>query len=321
MSPQRRDILNWAEQGRIAEADLPRALALAGVLPSRAEWRRFIERLLLWMGTVLVAGGLIFFLAFNWHALGRYGKLALAEGAVAAALVCVWRCGLDRPAGTAALFAAALSLGALLALIGQTYQTGADTFELFAAWAAMMLPWVLVGRSSALWLLWLALVNLAVALRFEATPDLFGINVDSRGALWVLLAFNSAALAVWEALAWKGVASAHSRWGQRLLALAGAGIATFLVVLHILSEGRAAVWGAPAWLAWLVAAYAVYRRPIRDLFVLALGMLSVVGVTAVFLVKHLSSEASTFLLVGLVVIAMSAAGAWWLKALAAEGER
>ena len=49
----------------------------------------------------------------------------------------------NRPAGKAALLAAALLTGGLLALIGQTYQTGADTFELFATWAALILPWVL----------------------------------------------------------------------------------------------------------------------------------------------------------------------------------
>ena len=48
-------------------------------------------------------------------------------------------------AGKAALLAASLFVGALLALIGQIYQTGADTFEMFAAWAALILPWVLVG--------------------------------------------------------------------------------------------------------------------------------------------------------------------------------
>ena len=185
----------------------------------------------------------------------------------------------------------------------------------------MILPWVLVGRSSALWLLWLALVNLAVALYYQVRADVFLTVFSLHDPGWCLLGVNTAALAAWEALALKGIAPSHLRWGQRLLSLAVTGIVTVLAVLDILHERQAGAWGAAAWLAWLVPAYVVYHRPIRDLFVLALGMLSVVGVTAVFLVKHLSFEASTFLLVGLVVIAMSAAGAWWLKALAMEGER
>ncbi|MET0204922.1 MAG: DUF2157 domain-containing protein [Casimicrobiaceae bacterium] len=54
----------------------------------------------------------------------------------------VWR-GLDTLPGKAALVAALLA-GALLALVGQVYQTGADTFELFAAWAVAIV--VLVAR-------------------------------------------------------------------------------------------------------------------------------------------------------------------------------
>ncbi|MET0346849.1 MAG: DUF2157 domain-containing protein [Casimicrobiaceae bacterium] len=57
----------------------------------------------------------------------------------------VWR-GLDTLPGKAALVVAALLVGALLALVGQVYQTGADRFELFAAWAVAIVAWVLVAR-------------------------------------------------------------------------------------------------------------------------------------------------------------------------------
>ena len=45
-----------------------------------------------------------------------------------------------------------LFTGALLALVGQTYQTGADTYELFALWAFAITAWVAVARLPALWL-------------------------------------------------------------------------------------------------------------------------------------------------------------------------
>jgi len=277
-------VLEWAERGRIAEADLPRALALAGVLPSRDAWRRFLDRLSLWMGTVLVAAALIFFLASNWDDLGRFAKFGLAEALVVVALAVVWRLGLDRPSGKAALLGASLFLGALLALIGQTYQTGADTFELFAAWAAMILPWVLVSRFTPLWLVWLALVDTAIVLYFQALPSIFGVLLTTDRMLWALFAFNTAALAVWEAVA-------------------------------------ASVWAVPVWLVWLAAAWAVYRRPVKDVFVLAGGVLSVIVVVAIFLGKQLSdSGAGAYLLIGLIVIALSAAGGWWLKNVAGEDE-
>src|SRR5262245_60521924 len=95
----RREILDWAEEGRIAPRDLRAALDLAGALPDAGAWRQFLERLLLFGGTLLVAAGVIFFLAFNWNELGRMAKFGLVEVLVVSALVLVWRLGVDRIAG------------------------------------------------------------------------------------------------------------------------------------------------------------------------------------------------------------------------------
>lgn len=249
MTNTRRIVLHWAEQGHITVSDLPRALALAEVLPSRDAWRRFLDWLLLWMGTVLVASGLIFFLAYNWQDLGRFAKFSLVEALLIAALLFVWRLGLDRPDGKAALFGSCLFLGTLLALIGQTYQTGAGTFELFGAWAAMILPWVLVSHSTALWLLWLALVNLAITLYFQAFPSVFGLLFNTERVLWVLFAFNTAALVVWEAVAARGIEWLGRRWEPRLLATASGGFATALAMMQIVDARRRASGPSPRGLA------------------------------------------------------------------------
>ncbi len=61
----------------------------------------------------------------------------------------------------------------------------------------------------------------------------------------------------------------------------------------------------------------------RDLFILACGVLSLIIVITVFLSKSLlnhGGDAGIFLLIGLLVIGMSAAGGSWLKALSAEEE-
>ena len=47
----RNEILDWAQQGRIASRDVRKALEMAGALPSAAQWRQFLDRL----PTVLVA--------------------------------------------------------------------------------------------------------------------------------------------------------------------------------------------------------------------------------------------------------------------------
>lgn len=322
MADTRDEILDWVEQGRVAPANLRAALEAAGALPSSDEWRGFLERLLLWLGTVSLAAAGIFFIAYNWEGMGRYAKLALAEIPIVAALGFVGWLGLERAAGRAALLAAALLVGVLLALIGQIYQTGADTFELFAAWALAILPWVFVGRFAALWIVWIVLANLALALYFQVFGGLFGILFGPERQLWLLFALNTGALAVWEGCALAGVEWLRQRWAVRVLAVASGGFATTLALFDILDWRSASGLGVPAWLAWMGCTYAVYRRRIQDIFVLAGGALSVIVVVATFLGERLirDGEAFAFLLIGMVVIGLSAAAGWWLRSIARKDD-
>jgi len=319
MANPRNEILEWIEQGRIEQRNLRRALELGEVLPTAAEWRRFLERLLLFMGSAMLAAGVIFFVAHNWQELGRYTKFGLAEALMLVALALVWRLGLNRASGKATLLVTALLTGALLALVGQTYQTGADTFELFAAWAVAILPWVLVSRFPALWILWLALLNLAITLYFHVFGGWFGIVFGPERQLWLLFWLNTAALVAWEAAAASGIDWLRERWAVRLIATASGALVTVLAVFAVFGSKAGAGWSAIAWLAWLAAAYMVYRSRIKDVYVLAGGVLSVIVVAATFLSKHLiRAEAFGFLIVGLFVIGMSAAAGYWLKRVASE---
>jgi uncharacterized membrane protein len=319
MRTSRSDIVDWSDQGRIPHDRLREALEFAGVLPGAADWRRFLDRLLLFMGVVLLAAGVIFFFAFNWQDLGRFAKFALVEVPIVAALAFVWRLGVDGIAGKATLLFAALLAGALLALVGQTYQTGADTFELFAAWAAAILPWVLVARFPALWIFWLALANLALSLYFLTFGILWGMLFAPEKLIWLLFGLNTAALAVWEGLAAAGIEWLRERWSVRILATASGGLITALGIEDVLDWRGSSHWGAPLWLAWIAAAYFVYRHWVKDVYVLAGGVLSVIVITATFVAKQMHMrDAGAYLFLGLLVIGMSAAGGYWLKQVATE---
>lgn len=320
MAQARSEILDWGERGLIAEGDVRRALEVGRALPTRADWRRFLDRLLLFLGAVLLAAAATFFFAYNWNDLGRLAKLALAEGALVIALALVWQLGVERLSGKAALLAAALLVGVLLALIGQLYQTGADTFELFAAWALAIAPWVLIARFDALWILWLLLANLSITLYFQTFHGVLGFAFGPERQLWLAFGLNTLALAVWEAAARAGIAWLQERWAPRLIATAAAVLATVLAVLAIFDWHKSG-WGAVAWLAWMAGAYAVYRHAVKDLYVLALGALSLIVVATAFLGKELRIDnAGALLLIGLAVIGMSAAAGYWLRRVAIGSE-
>jgi uncharacterized membrane protein len=123
--------------------------------------RQHTERGLGGLAALLLGAGLIFWVAANWQAQTRHFKFLLIQAlllvSVAGALA--W------PRGrTALLLLATLALGGLLAFIGQTYQTGADPWQLFAAWAALALLWVTVARSDGLWALWVLIAGTGIAL-------------------------------------------------------------------------------------------------------------------------------------------------------------
>lgn len=320
MSQRHHDLIDWIEQGRMQAADLPAALQLAGVTPDAGRWRHFLDRLALWLGVIFCGAALIFFLAYNWQAMGRYAKFALAEALIVAALAASWQLGQERVAGKAALLAATLFTGALLALVGQTYQTGADTYELFGVWALAIFVWVAAGRFGALWLFWLGLLNFSVALYFKAFPGLLGVLFSTEKLLWMLFALNTLALCLWEFAAHKGIAWLQERWPVRLLTIASGGMITVLAlwaVLDFKGQRGAALLGYGVWMA---LAYAVYRHWQRDVFVLAGGVLSLIIVVTATLSKQLlrNDHGGGFLLIGMLVIGLSALGGYWLKSVARE---
>jgi uncharacterized membrane protein len=318
MSQTRDWILEWAAQQRIT--DVRRALSLTGVAPDGAAWVRFASALTLWLGAVLLASSVVFFLAYNWDDLGRFGKFALVEVPWLAAVITAVVIGIERAPGKAALLAAALLTGALLALIGQTYQTGADPYELFGVWAALILPWVIAARFAPLWILTLVLANLAVTLYFQTFSGMLDIFLGTQAQLWALVGINTVALIVWEWRARGGVAWMRERWPARVI-LTASGACMVMVALHAIFEFRkSGPLGFVGYAAWAAAVYFYYRHRLKDLFALAGGVLATIVVVAAFLSRHFlhRNEGGAFLFIGLVVIGLSAAGAWWLKQIAAE---
>ena len=322
MTDVRRTVLEWAQAGRVDDAKLAEILSVAGVLPTARDWRAFLDRLLLWLAGSLLGAGLIFFVAHNWLALGRFAKFGMVEALLVAALGAAWKLGLARNSGKAALTGAAMILGALLALVGQVYQVGADRYELFATWAVLILPWALVGRAPSLWLLWIVLVDLALTLYFLPQRRFLLDAIDApERALVVLTISNALALTAWEGLALVGVTWLQVRWAARIVAFIGGTAATLLAMRSTWDLWAAGPLAMPVWVAWIAAIGTVYRYVVRDLFMLSGAVLSIILVATSLASKALShdlDQPGVLLLLALLVLGLSAAGGWWLNRLARE---
>ena len=146
---------NWGEKG------ISRALR-GHVYADRAAWQRFLSLSTLSLGTAFGVAGIFFFFAHNWDALHRFTKLGLLEGFLILLILGLWILKPNPLAKKVLLLAASLMIGALYAVYGQVYQSGADAYELFLIWALMVLPWTLLANFTPLWLLQIVLLNLAL---------------------------------------------------------------------------------------------------------------------------------------------------------------
>lgn len=129
-------------------------------------WRSWLERRLLVTGVLLVVAAVVAFFAWNWDRLSAPWRFGLVEGGfvLSTAAAVVGRLRRARTLADAARTAACFLIGVFWAVFGQIYQTGADSWQLFALWAACILPWFAAGPSLSLWALWLAVANLAAWL-------------------------------------------------------------------------------------------------------------------------------------------------------------
>jgi uncharacterized membrane protein len=304
-----------------------RAMALTW-LRQGVEWRAWAGNLLLGFGVALILAGIVLFVATNWEYVGRLAKFAGLEVLLVGCAVGAWYSGLDRLAGKVLLVAASVLVGAMLLLIGIEYPTGAEAYELFTAWAVLILGWVLVSRCSGHWLLWLALVNTAIVCYWEARPhDLLWYVIsdsDSFAAVCITLALvDGLALAAREITVRRGSVWLAGR-ESRLLPLLAVMVALFLPTVWLIVElSRASVLLAVAAglnVAVIAAAIFIYRRVLPEMSALVLCALSVcllltIGAGRILFeeMRHFGDEAFRFLAFAVVILLIFGAGVVWLK--------
>ena len=277
---QRDRLLSWTERHLLDRQALEAVASEGQLVPGTREWRQLLDRVLAGTGVLLVALGVVFFFAWNWDELPRFGKFALAasvlSGFAGTAMLSAYRSVLQRTA----LLGCCVATGALLALIGQTYHTGADIWQLFAVWALLMLPWAWLSGSVACWGLWWGVANLALLRFFSAS-------------MWRLLGHGGRGL-------------------HRLCALAG--------LTALLLGGMIGWWQAPFEPLLIGFALAVllgvplYRWRRLDLPILALLLFGLIALASAGVFKVLMEHEGFFAFnaIGLFVVVSSALASLWL---------
>lgn len=279
----------------------------------------------------LLGFGIILLVAANWESIGTFQRFAMVGAIIAAG-------GLGAVAAPAvaapALLVAFAATGGMLALIGQTYQTGADPWQLFAAWAALGLPFALAARSDALWSPWAIVAATAVSLWSLSSGPVIGLLEGGPSAPSTRLAIPSHVAVTWAfalalVLAMTAGPVVDKVLGSRLWA---GRIAVLLALIQIAWHGIEAIIGYRVDVTVFIASLAVLSgigwwimtRADRDLLQIAATALAIDAVLIAGLARLLVDKASAFQSLGFIVLGLAAAGivglsAMWIMRQAAAG--
>lgn len=291
-------------------------LAGLGAMPDAAPARLMQGAGLLSAG--LLGFGLILWIAANWSALGRTGQFALLQSAVLLTCALAWKYpALRRPAGLLAL----LGIGGLFAYFGQTYQTGADPWQLFALWAVLGLPLCLGVRSDVLWTPWSVVTMTAVALwvrhhtgnhwRFDAA------DLPAHLLGWTVAVAVSALLSPLGAR-WSGA----STWGFRI-AVTQMALMVTLSALGGLFSSAVSVHYALGLVTLGLSIWLLSQRRAFDVFglcavVLGADVLLVTGLARLMLNSEHEIIFFSLLLIGLSAAGLLAVSVKWILKLSAR---
>lgn len=156
------------------------------VYSSATSWQNFLKILFISLGVGFTVSGIIFFFAYNWDDLDKFVKIGMIQFLLVASVAVVLYPGISIRTRQIVLTGASLLVGALFAVFGQIYQTGANAFDFFLNWTICIALWAIVSRFPPLWLIFIALINTTWILYARQETDWSEVFVDA-----VLFLFNS----------------------------------------------------------------------------------------------------------------------------------
>lgn len=290
--------------------------------PQALHWPIFLWKSSLALACLLLASAGVCWIAANWVHASALQKLlgtqAVLAGLVFGATALLWTGKGGRNPDWSApgllMALAAVATGALLALQGQIYQTGADPWQLFMLWTALLLPWLLAYPTLFLALATAILLNVGSYLYLDdAAPAWAGASLAASGAAGrsMMVILNILLLAIWESRAFR----LEDRWriGPRCMASAALG----WVVVAVLGglDASTGPWGPViAGLAVSIPMGLIYSRWRPDLALTTFAALTAFVLVGIGMVAQAESDIA---LLGAVAALLVLSGLLmrWLLAL------
>ncbi len=343
MSHSRRSIELLLKQGLLPLNQVDAAASYLEIHPSKQTWLRFFDKALLIIGAIALVLSLVFFIAYNWQNMGKMGKFALVEGALVITIALYIALSFKRRFGLIRqllLLIASIITGSLLALFGQVYQTGADTWQLFFSWAVLITPWVMIARFPALWLLWLGLINAGLILYLNVMDWSFINGIyQSIAQVAILALINFIAFNLWVIsienqtrqaadIYPNANSSINSKinnqtksslhWSTYIVGLLSTGFITYLAIVPVFENTNhlAKLIAVISWLGWCGFMFWQFRQRHVDLLMLSYLSFSIIVVVMFWVGEWLLDDfvgVGGYLTLALLLIGMSSVAVKWLR--------
>ncbi len=316
-----------AENGLLNPSELEEAFKLSGHIPTQKEWGWFLRTALLSLATVFMVSGILFFFAWNWDGMDRLVKFGIIGGVILlTAMFAFWR-GLDEFPAKLSLTASSALIGVLFAVMGQEYQSPADSWQLFFMWSIFAAGWVLISRFSPLWLGWFLLLNLTTYLWLDQAVsgglsifeiDRFILNSN------VILMLNAILVLGWELISTR-LDWMKGRWVPRTLFLLLISSGTIGMMIVIFDSYNLEM-PSGSWLTLLLYFAAVsigfyfYGLLKQDLFMVATILFSLIVLITSQIGEWMfdgGDPIAAFFLLGMIVIGLGWASMTSLRRLQA----
>lgn len=178
--------------------------------------KQFLVLLSAVLSVVLLSSGVVTWVASNWQIISPNLKLLSIQGIlllIGALLLWLRFSSTDAAQQTSPArywwyqglaFLGAVISGALIALVGQIYQTGADTWQLFALWLLLIVPWFAFSPNVFIAALGAVVANTAAVLFLMNNQLLISVSTATYGLAFL----NAVAFIVLE----RGLAKHEPLW-------------------------------------------------------------------------------------------------------------
>lgn len=249
-------------------------------LNPRQSWTLILSYCLKYLGLVFILAAVGYSLSHNWLTMPLKYKLInvgvlLACSLIGSILFKDYR-------QKIALTTTCLLVGLFIYVFNQRYPTGVNTTTLLIAWIVLMSPWVWLSRLSALWMAWFFVIE------YTLYQTLYLQNINSFLCLSALILTSYVILGLREWAFQLPLYWAQSTW-HRYLLLFMIGIGTVPIVTIALFK-TSPIWNYTLVIAlsatiFLIALFIAYLKHTKDMFSLAIIMLSICFIISIYLTK------------------------------------